>query len=79
MVNPWSKEKYREIIGHYGLSQRRMAKLMGVTPRSGARWALEDGPPLPVCLVLSMMQEFGLTRRDLIELSARLRQEPHHE
>ena len=74
-------DQYREALRRLGLTQGAAARLMGVSPVTGRRWAREDGPPRAVAMVcvlmidhrlrpatvLRMMERYGLMTEEEVE------------
>jgi hypothetical protein len=71
---PMSKDEYRQAIEKLGLTQARAAWLLnGKSDRSGRRWA-NEGAPYHIALILTMMEEFGLTSEHIEAIGRRWRE-----
>ena len=67
MPYPMSKRDYRAALEEFDLTQGRAALLFGgKSNRSGRRWAA-NGAPYHVALIITLMQEFELTPKDVME------------
>lgn len=61
-----TKHQFRKILNLRGLSQRRLAKLLGVAERSTRRWALgESEIPAPVAVIMRLLDRGIISEKDL--------------
>jgi DNA-binding XRE family transcriptional regulator len=54
-------KQYRAAIERLGMTQGRAAEFLGVSPRTGQRYATEGGIPVAVDMLLTLMIALNLT------------------
>jgi len=58
-------EKYKTIIGEFGLTQEGAGIFFGGSPRQGQRWASGEKPvPIGVAIALILMKQAGKEPKD---------------
>ena len=60
-----SKTKYRELLARLGLSQERMAKLIGIGKRTSQGYAAGEPIPPPTSALLFALGEGKVTVEDI--------------
>lgn len=58
--------EYKAAIKQLGLTQHQAALWLGVSERTGQKYAIK-GPPLSVALLLRLMIRFGLKPQDVAD------------
>lgn len=54
-------KQYRAAIERLGMTQGRAAEFLGISPRTGQRYATEGGIPVAVDMLLTLMISEGLS------------------
>jgi hypothetical protein len=64
-----STRTYRRYLEQLEISQGRASKMLGLSPRTGRRYALREvAIPEPVNIVLRLMLKHGITPEEIEEL-----------